>query len=371
MNAHYISSGHLVYGAAGTLRAVPFDLARLAVIGTPVPVVPQVLTKNVGAVDFDVASNGVLVYVSGVWRGQAPQVLVWVDRQGQEQAVNLPAQPYAKLAVSPDGSRVALDVRGEQAGIWIGDLIRGTSARLTFGSITGVGTPTGDQYPVWDPDGRRVLFASTRAGVRNIFRQAADGTGTAERVIESQNPQNATAISPDAKRVVVQENGDILIVTMDQERRGEFLAQTPFTEENAEISPDGRWIAYESNESGRDEVYVQPFPDVNSGKWLISPGGGTRPLWAKKAREIFYISPSGSVMVVPFETMPTWKAGTPVKLFDWPIPAFVGRNYDVSVDGRRFLMLKTVDAPDLDALPASLVVVQHFDEELKRLVPTR
>ena len=135
-------------------------------------------------------------------------------------------------------------------------------------------------------------------------------------------------------------------------------------------SPDGRWLAYESNESGRNEVYVRPFPDVNRGKWPISTDGGTRPLWAKNVRELFYVAESGAVMAVPIETGSTWAAGAPVKLFDWPVPTRSSRSYDVSKDGR-FLMLRAVDVSEPDASPFSLVVVQHFDEELKRLVPTR
>ena len=265
-------------------------------------------------------------------------------------------------------------MRGQQPGIWIGNLARGTSTRLTFDA-------TGAQFPVWEPDGQRVLFSSQRAGgLRNIYRQAANGIGLVERLTESPNAQVPMTISPDGTRLVFAENAatrlgttswDMMIVTLDQEHRVRTLTETPFNEENAEISPDGRWLAYESNDSGRDEVYVRPFPDVNSGRWLISTAGGTRPLWASNVREIFYVAPSGAVMTVPIESGSTWEAGTPVKLFDWPIPAFTGRSYDVSRNGLRFLMMKPVDASDAASAPTSLIVVQHFDEELKRLVPAK
>ena len=145
-----------------------------------------------------------------------------------------------------------------------------------------------------------------------------------------------------------------------------MLRQTPFIERNAEISPDGRWLAYESNESGQYEIYVRPFPNVNSGRSQPSTTGGTQPLWAKSSPELFYVAPSGALMTVPFEPGSTWKAGTPVRLFDWP----PGPSYDVSADGR-FLMLKPVVGPESKPAPSSLVVVQHFDKELKRLVPTK
>jgi serine/threonine-protein kinase len=189
-------------------------------------------------------------------------------------------------------------------------------------------------------------------------------------VTDSLNGHNATTISPNGQRLVIQEGGDIKVVTLDQERRVEAVAQPASDERHAEISPDGRWLAYESNESGRYEVYVRPFPDVNGGKWPISTDGGTRPAWAKNVRELFYVAESGAMMAVPIEAGSTWAAGAPIKLFDWPVPISTTRSYDVSKDGR-FLMLKTIDVSEQDASPSGLVVVQHFDEELKRLVPAK
>jgi serine/threonine-protein kinase len=374
-NARYVPSGHLVYGAAGTLRAVRFDLAQLAVVGTPVPVVPQVVMKVTGAVDVAVAREGTVVYVPSrvaevLQLGPVGQrKLVWIDRAGGEEPINAPARGYVYPRLSPDEQRVALDIRDQESDIWTFDFVRGTLIRLTFAS---------DRSPVWTHDGQRVLFASARDGRGNLSSQAADGTGAIERLTESLNNQLPSAVSPDGSRAVFNEeaasSGDIMIVTLDKERRIEPVVQTSFLERNGEISRDGRWLAYESNESGRFEIYVRPFPDTSSGRWLVSNGGGSRPLWARSGRELYYVSSDGALMAVPFEAGSSWKHGTAIKLlgnsYAWSIGGnFFGRSYDVSATGR-FLVTKLVVESGTTAAPSNLVVVQHFDQELKRLVPT-
>ena len=152
------------------------------------------------------------------------------------------------------------------------------------------------------------------------------------------------------------------------------LVRTKFNELNPEISTDGRWLAYQSNESGQNEIYVRPFPDANSGRWQISTGGGTRPLWARSGKELFYLGPSGAVMSAAVEGGSTFRAGNPVRLFEgryFMSATSAGRTYDVSPDGRRFLMIKPVGSPEQTAAPTSLIVVQNWFEELKRLVPTK
>ncbi len=308
-----------------------------------------------------------MVYVPGVLDPAAPQTLVWVGRHAQEERLKAPARAYGSLRLSPDGTRVALEIRDQQEDIWIWDLARELLTRLTL-------NPTRDRFPVWTPDGLRVLFSSGRAGVvvPNLFSQAADGTGTVERLIQSPNNQTPTAISPDGARLIFDENTpsfDIMMLTLDKDRKVKPLVQTPFTERNAEISSDGRWLAYESNESGQYEIHVRPFPDVNSGHWQVSIAGGTRPLWTRSGSELFYVAPDGALMTVPFARGSTWKAGTPVKLFDWPIPPVTGRTYDASADGQKFLTIKPVGGSDKTTAPSSLVVVQNWLEELKRLAP--
>ena len=312
-HAQYVRSGHLVYGAAGTLRAVPFDLTNRAVIGVPVPVVPEVVTSVDGATDAAVADDGTLVYVPGA--GVAPErTLVWVDRQGREESLRAPARAYHYPRLSPDGRRVALDVRDQERDLWIWDFIRETPARVTFDSGL-------DESPVWTPDGLGLVFSSTRAGAFNLFRQAVDGTGAVERLIESPNSQGPKAISPDATRIVFVEEfpktgSDLMMLTLDKQPHAEPLVRTTFDESNAEISPDGRWLAYQSNESGSNEVYVRPFPDVNGGRWQISTGGGQQPLWARSGEELFYRAPSGALVAVKIERARSFTAGAATKLFE-------------------------------------------------------
>ena len=369
-DARYVSSGHLLYAAAGTLRAVAFDLARLAVVGTSVAVLPQVQTTATGAANVAVAADGTLVYVPGGVATGARSSLVWVDRQGQETPLPAPPRPYVYPRLSPDGTRLAFFIRDEELDVWLWDLARATLTRVTFDQGL-------DTYPVWTPDGRQLLLSSERAGGRNLFAQAADGTGAITRLTESPNAQFPTSVSPDGTRLVFTETAttgsDVLQLRLDGTRAVTPLVQTPFSERNGEVSPDGRWLAYEANDSGRFEIYVRPFPDVLRAVWQVSTEGGTRPLWARNSQELFYLTATGALMRVGVTRGPTWAAAAPTRLFEgrYGAAAFhFGRTYDVSPDGRRFLMVKDSAAGDPNATPASMVVVLNWFEELKQRVPT-
>ena len=369
-HAHYVSSGHLVYAAAGTLRAVPFDLARLETRGTPVTVVPDVVTTIKGGMDAVVAGDGTLAYVLGTVEG-TPRTLVWVDRQGRETPIPAPPRPYLLPALSPDGTRVAVFANDQERDLWLWDLRRTTLTRLT--STAGV-----DVVQVWTPDSRRLIFTSERAGVRNLFWQAADGAGAVERLTESPDTQYPTGVSPDGRRLIFTDESpttanDVMAIELDATRRVTPLVQSPFNEQNGTVSPDGRWLAYEANDSGRFEIYVRPFPEVNSGRWQVSTTGGTRPIWARSGQELVYVSPTGALMGVGVARGPSWAATTPtlvVKEGYFTNLNWWGRSYDISPDGQRFLMIKEGGA-DGTAAPASIIVVQHWVEELKRLVPTK
>jgi serine/threonine-protein kinase len=384
-HAHYVPSGlgspkraereggHLVYAAAGTLRAVAFDLGTLETRGTPVPVVPDVVTTNTGGVDAVVAGDGTLAYVSGSGVIGAQRTLVWVDRQGRETPIPAPPRSYLNPRLSPDGKRVGLAVLDQESDVWVWDLGRTTLTRATF-------DPGLDTYPVWTPDGHRLIFSSERSGARNLYWQAADGTGAVERLTESPTTQNATAVSPDGHRLIFTETApktgeDVMQLELDGTHRLTPLVQSSFAERNGSISPDGRWLAYEANDSGRLEISVRPFPDVNSGHWQVSTTGGTRPLWARSGQELFYASPAGALMRVGVERASSWAASPPTMLINegyFTISGgFPGRTYDISSDGQRFLMLKRGGSTDQTAVPASLIVVQHWTEELKRLVPIK
>ena len=371
-------AGYLVYGVAGTMRAVRFDLGRLEVTSDPVPVVEQVTMTNTGGANFALSRGGTLVYVPGggaTGAGGAQRSLVWVTRQGREEVIKAPPRAYTFPRISPDGTRVALDIRDQENDIWIWDTGRQTLTRLTF-------DPGNDQFPVWTPDGRRVIFSSVRGGgVPNVYWQAADGTGTVERLTTSTNPQFAAySMSPDAMHLLFVEVGsktnlDIHDLSFGNQRSSQPLIQTSFSESNADISPDGRWVVYQSNESGQDQIYVRPYPKVDSGRWQVSAGGGTRPVWARTGKELFYLDGTQVLTAVPVQIAgPTFSEGNPAKVFD--ARYFVGnagRTYDVSPDGQRFLMIKDNASSDQasTAPPASMVVVLNWFEELKARLPAR
>ena len=365
-DARYVASGHLVYRATGRLHAVAFDLGRLAVVGTPVTVQPEVLTDA----GMAVATDGTLVYVSG-GASAVGRSLVWVDRQGRETPTSAPPRNYAFPRLSPDGTRLAIYIPDQEIDIWLWDLARSTLTRATFDR--GV-----DIFPVWPPDGRQLLFSSARAGAVNLFAQAADGSGDVTRLTTSPNIQHATSVTSDGTRLVFTETApttgpDIMQLRLDATHAVTPLVQTPFSERNAEVSPDGRWLAYEANDSGRFNIYVRPFPDVSSGYWQVSTDGGTRPLWARNGQELFYLSATGALMRVGVAPGPTWAASEPTRLFEGRYgasPNQNGRTYDIAPDGKRFLMIKASGSADQTAAPTSLVVVQNWREELKRLVPT-
>jgi serine/threonine-protein kinase len=369
-HAHYVPSGHLIYAAGGALRAVPFDLARLETRGTPVAVVPDVVTTINGGVDAVVAGDGTLAYVPGSVAA-APRTLVWVDRQGRETSIPVPPRPYLLPALSSDGTRAMVFGNDQEHDLWLWDFGRTTLTRLTLApGIDGIG--------VWTPDGRRVIFSSDRTGVRNLFWQAADGTGAVERLTESLNTQYPSAVSPDGRRLIFTEEApgtadDVMMMELDGTRRVTPLVQSPFNERNGSVSPDGHWLTYEANDSGRVEVYVRPFPDVSSGHWQVSTDGGTRPIWTRSGQELVYVSPTGALMRVGVTRGPSWVATTPTLLVKEGYltnPNWWGLSYDISPDAQRFLMIKEGGA-DGTAAPASIIVVQHWVEELKRLVPTK
>jgi len=372
-HAQYAPSGHLVYAGAGTLRSVGFDSTRLTVVGTATPVVPQVRTTSFGAVDAALARDGTLVYVTGGAGSGTERTLVWVDRQGRETPLAAPPRAYYFPRVSPAGTQIAVNIVADQnSDIWIWDLARATLTRLTS-------DPAIDSFHVWTPDGRRIVFSSNRAGILNLFSGPADGTGAVERLTESSNPQLTSGISPDGALVVFDETtpttgDDVMELRLDGSRQVVPLVQTPFDERNGIVSPDGRWLAYEANDSGAFEIYVRPFPDVARGHWLVSTNGGTQPLWARSGRELFYFAPDGALMHVAVAAGPAWTGGAPTKALDGRYVVSTGgnttRSYDIASDDQRFLMLKTAGNDATGAQP-QIVVVQHFDEELKRLVPAR
>jgi eukaryotic-like serine/threonine-protein kinase len=232
---------------------------------------------------------------------------------------------------------------------------------------------------VWTPDSHRIVFSSQAGGVLNLWWEAADGTGTAERLTTSANNQWPTGASTDGKQIVLTEltptmSRDLMLLTLDGTHHVTPLLQTPFDELRGVISPDGHWLAYESNSSGQFEIWVRPFPNTSVAQYQISTSGGTRPVWAHSGKELFFMGMDGTLMGVPVEANATmWNAGVPTKRLESRYYTGAGnpnRSYDVSPDGRRFLMIKAASA-DPTTVPPNIIVVLHFDEELKRLAATK
>ena len=312
------------------------------------------------------AADGTLVYLPTIVTSPFLHTPVWVDRQGRETSLGMQARPYVHPRLSPDGTRVAVN---ERANIWIWDLVR---SRLTRGPLGG------SSVLIWTPDSARLIFGSTRGGgSANLYVQAADGTGTTTRLSDSPNINNPTGITADGTQIIFNEAtptqlGDIGLLTMTPTPQVKSLIATRDDERGGVVSPNGLWLAYESNRSGAYEVWVQPFPTVDAGRWQVSTAGGVQPLWARNGRELFYVAPDGALMAVQWRGSPE-SAGAPTRLIEGRYSRGVGgttvRQYDVSADGQRFLMMKE-EARETDLAP-SINVVQNWFGELRRLVPTK
>jgi serine/threonine protein kinase/Tol biopolymer transport system component len=361
--ARYVPNGHIVYAASGALWAASFDLSRRQTTGAPVEVVRPLTVGVVGAAaEFDVAENGTLAYSRGAISSDR-LVPVWVDREGRETPLTVPPDRYIHPRLSPDGRRLAIVVRGD---IHSWELARPWSAaqRMTIASDI-------DWFPVWTPDSRRIVFGSWRGGgFSNLYIQDPD-SGSAERLTESPDMQLPTAITPDGSTLVFHSfTKSLQALRLQERRRTVTLVDTPLEERNGELSPNGRWLAYEGENPSRPgqlEIYVRPFPDVDRGVWQVTRDGGTFPVWAHSGRELFYVALDGTMVAVPIEGAGVaWKAGSPAELFRGPYffrDGSLGRQYDVGRDGR-FLMLKreaTVDAPHI-------VIVQNWLTDLARQV---
>jgi serine/threonine-protein kinase len=372
MYPRYAASGHLVYAQRGSLMAVPFDSQQLTVTGAAVPVAEGVLESlSNGAAQYSLSATGSLVYVPGGVHASQRR-LVWVNRNGAELPLAAPAHAYRGPRLSPDGRRVAVAIEEQETQTWLYDLSRETLTRLTFDGIA-------NYNPVWTPDGKRIAFQSSKEGQLNLFWQLVDGSGGLERLITSEYNNAPNSWSPDGQLLAFIQidpttGYDIWVLRMDdpstgsgQVRKAQPFLQTPFNESAPRFSPDGRWLAYTSDESGRNEIYVQPYPGPG-GKSQISTDGGTEPVWNPNGRELFYRS-GDKMMAVEIATQPGFAAGKARMLFEGqyvPTPATFP-NYDVSPDGQRFLMLK---AAEQATAPNQINVVLNWFEELKQKVPT-
>ncbi|MCH7474367.1 MAG: PD40 domain-containing protein, partial [Gemmatimonadetes bacterium] len=357
----YAETGHLLYVRSdGTLLAAPFDQDRLQVTGTATPLVEGLQPTDWGAVDFAVSRNGSLLYRAG---GEAARHrIVWVNREGVAQPVDPEwTGNFESLALSPDGRLLAVGVEaGTQ--LWIKDLQSGTLSRLTFEGVTNF-------RPSWTPDGRSVLFVSGETQSTDLWIKRADGSRGAELVLDRERNVYEGVWSKDEQWLIFRTDnndpgrGDILAVRTADSAVVELLASPDAEESSPVLSPDERWLAYVSDESGRREVYVRPFPNVDEARWLVSAGGGTEPLWSHSGRELFYRSGNNDMVAVEILAGPTFSRGELKVLFSMrDFPAVTNHpNYDVSPDDQRFIMIQFQEGE----VESDVVMVLNWFEELK------
>jgi len=374
-HGRYLPSGHLVFIHEGTLFAAPFDLDRLELTGQPVPALAGVSANPVfGGAQFAFSRDGTLVYQRGEGLGLAVPIQ-WMDREGKLQPLRAASGVYFNIRFSPDGRRLALDIpEGKNRDVWVYEWGRDTLSRLTF-------DPNEDRDPMWTPDGRRIAFSSARADqtTQNLYWQRADGTGEAERLTESKNQQYSTSWHPSGKFLAFQETNpqtiwDILILPLTGDEASGWkpgkptvFLNGPFFESQAAFSPDGLWLAHTSNESGRVEVYVRPFPGPG-GKWQVSTASGILPTWSRSRRELFY-QEDGRIMVVPYTVEgDSFRAEKPRVWSPGLVSLRVGRSYDLHPDGERVAVLKA-SGDEAEARRDRVVLIQNFFDELRRIAP--
>jgi eukaryotic-like serine/threonine-protein kinase len=366
-HGRFVSAGFLVFSREGSLWGVPFDLGRQTTIGTPAPLVEGIEHTDNTVLHYDVAAGtGDIAYLPAGEGEGGVQRLAWMDRTGRETPVNLEPRPYLRASLSPDGSRIALAIRERgNTDIWIAEPERRTISRLTF-------DPTIETMPTWSPDGRAVAFRSEREGP-GIFQRDPQGARAAERVTSTDGPIHSPyAWTPDGRTLLFAlfrsfRNQAIASVT-PPDGTVHVLLDGDFAQLDPQVSHDGRWMAYQSDETGRFEIYVRPYPNVGAGRWQVSTSGGTSPRWNPNGRELHFMDPAG-LMAVTYSGAPSFRAGQPRRLF--PIKAFGGRlgaDVEVSPDGERFLFI--LDGPPAAVRPSQVVVVQNWAEEVRaRLTP--
>ncbi len=373
---HYVSPGYLVYVRAGVLFAVPFDAEKLEVRGTAVPVAENILENpRIGAGQYAISNDGLLVYIQGgVSYGE--HELVFVDRSGNARPLTAKKRPYEDFTVSPDGKLIATTIEGPVTDTWIHDIARDTETRFTFGEE--------NRDPAWTADGKRIAYSGVRNGGHNIFWKPLDGSSPEEALLPEDSSAYAWFFTGDGRSLVyaVADPGhtqNIGVLPLNDRVHGKILFPEKYNVEWAILSPDSKWIAFNSDESGRLEVYVAPYPSL-APREKISTDGGRHPLWSSDGRELFYrtsarvesleqraLGQLSRVMAVSIETKPSLKAGKPRMLFEGP---YFDSGHDIAVtpDGKGFILIREIDSQNG---PREMGAIVNWPEELKQRVRAR
>jgi serine/threonine-protein kinase len=346
-HARYASTGHLLYARAGVIMAVRFNLARLAIEGAPVRLLENVLESTDGAAQLALSRAGDVVYVAGALDSAASR-LITIDRKGSSAPIAAPPGRYATPRVGPDGRALLVTIAAATEDVWRYDIPRGTLQQLTFEENASV--------PVWTPDGRRVVFSSTRAGEANLYWMPSEG-GPKERLTSSDHGQIAGSWSPDGGVLAFVErhptrSRDIWLLPVGGDRKPAIFLASRFDESAPRFSPDGRFLAYVSNESGENEVYVAPLGAATRRR-RVSAAGGTEPVWAPNGHELFYRA-GDRLMAVRFGAEPHGSGPEAVlDMAPFDKGTLDAANYDVTPDGTRFIVVKAAES----AFPHALHVM--------------
>jgi eukaryotic-like serine/threonine-protein kinase len=361
-----VFGNQIIFARGGALHGVSFDRVHQAILGSPVELL-QGVSMDVtigGAAQYALSPNGTLVYLPGGLESTR-RSLVWVDRSGDAQPLPVAPRGFERPRISPDGQQVTFTIREDDADIWTLSLERHTLTRLTYENGE-------DESPVWTPDGKRVTYSSSRGQSRLTFWKSSDGGGPEEQLFSGERHQHLSGWTPDGETLLTEEGdttvrdvGDLFEGKIGEKTATRLYLRTPFNKRGASLSPNGRWVAYATDESGRNDIYVQPFHGEGQRR-PISTDGGMEPVWARNGRELFYRN-GNKLMAVDVDTGLSFRAGTSRMLFEREYARLVWgeTNYDVSSDGRRFLMIKGEnETPNTD-----LQLILNWSEELKRLVP--
>ncbi len=365
VRATYSPSGHLIYGTAdGSLMVSEFDAKKGELRGSPASVAPGLRIGGgiTASSDFHVSRTGTLVYITGQVGGD--RELIWVGRDGKIEQVDPTWRgTFTGPSLSPDGKKVVVSLAaGTQIDIWVKQLDRGPALKLTFEGSENI-------YPVWSADGQNITYQSNGSSPNAIWTKRADGSAQAFLQVQAKVDLSGMTWSRDGKWLVyrtsvnVAGSGDIFAIRPGIDSVAAPLLTTQFAEVDPALSPDGKWLAYTSNETGRYEVYVVPFPNVRAAKWPISTSGGSQPVWSRSGRELFFRG-GGDLVSVPVQTTPTFSAGAATKLFPTRTfnDNFLRRQYDVAPGDNRFIFLRNIGGQAVN----DLVVVDNWFEELKR-----
>jgi Tol biopolymer transport system component len=361
-NAAYSPPGLLLFLRERALMAQPFDASKAVTTGDPVPIAEQVDTSSWGFAEFQgqfsVSQNGILAYSSGI---SINLQLTWVDRSGK--VVGTVGTPGIMMAptLSPDGNTVAVDRLDPQTGfrdIWLDDLKRGTASRFTFNSKSSA-------YPVWSPDGSHIAFSATPERVKDLYQKATSGATQDEALEKSALSKYTTDWSRDGRYIIYMvgdpnTDADIWVLPLFGDRKPFPYLKTEFQEGFGKLSPNGQWLAYQSNETKRFEVYVQTFPTAG-GKWQVSTNGGSSPIWSRDGRELYFLGADQKMMVVEVKDSVKFEASVPKALFDVHTVNGVVFVFDVSKDGR-FL----IPTPVEQSASVPMTVVLNWQAALKK-----